>query len=233
MSIDPKNTTNPDWLHQYLAEFSTTEQPCLPPTGLFSNTGEINDSASQAPPLATLLFVDGLAGYPVASIQIDTIPESQALRMTGVLDTVPLKNTALLEPSSTECAERWYLKVDSGAVDGQMRIQAILYTGALIMPLKETYHLRLIRASDGALLINMTNTAWILGALSIPFKIDNHYWLRYPAVSSDGNGYRVLSEDIFQPPDTAHNAESHSEDRPVVNPTAVSTQTVNATGGTP
>jgi hypothetical protein len=191
-SVTPKNLTSPDWLSDHITKqnLDTGSGACEAPTGTFNNSGQSNKPETSHPTLAQLLFENGLAGYPVESVAISSQPNGD-LAVDGILGGVPLKMVKVVEyQQAKNCEARWPVKVPVDSIDGYGRTQALFYTGGLIVPLKEFNEINLIRAADGSLLIEVTNSAWILGALSIPFKVDNKYWMRFQHVENQ----RLLNE---------------------------------------
>lgn len=171
---------DPDWLTDYLASASTeAQQLCRPPIGTFYIYGQSSKQSLQHLSLADVLFEDKLAGFPVSAIQISQVPDSDNLQLRGVLDGVPLQQSTQIVANDAKCSQKWFLKVSTGAVDARLRTEAVLYTGALIFPLSETNHIHLASADDQSLILHVKSVAWVLGALSIPIKFEEEYWMRF------------------------------------------------------
>ena len=177
-----KLQVEPEWLLSYRGQ--PVGEICLPPVGRFESAGVASREGAAVIPLPGLLFDDGLAGYPVEQVEIKTDEQNGALQMRGVLAGVPLKNFRVLSVSQGRCEDHWSLVVDTGAVNASLRTAAVLYTGGLLMPLSEKFHIALIRAEDGALLVRVREVAWVLGAFAVPVRLEDEFWLRYPLSES-------------------------------------------------
>lgn len=179
-----------DWSRAPLAEAGDVLR-CPVPSGLFANEGQSSDPEVTPVPLAHLLFLDHLRGYPVEAVQLTLLDDSETLVARGVLAGVPLERSREIIPGDEDCDRRWQVHTDSGSVDPQLRTEAVLVTGGLLVPLNEIYQLSLERADDGALLVNLKWRAWVLGALLFPMRMDQQVWMRYPV-------YAAQDQDISQ-----------------------------------
>lgn len=177
------NTTSkilpsPDWLLEYNQQTLRAEAPCRPPIGTFFINGSSTDEQYNYR-LQEIVFADKLEGFPVEEVSIMEGVDSSELIITGILAGVPLKQAVRVKAGQGGCDSRWPLRVDTGAVGSTLRTESILWSGGLVLPLNEINYIHLLRADDGALIIHVRNKAWFLGALSVPFKIENEFWLRY------------------------------------------------------
>lgn len=161
-------------------------QRCPVPAGLFTNEGESSDTDVAPIPLAYLLFLDHLQGFPVEAVQLTAVDDAGTLRANGVLEGVPLDISREIKPQAEDCASRWQVETDSGAVDAQLRTEAVLVTSGVFIPLSEVYRLTLELADDGALLVNLRWRGWVLGALLFPVRVDQQVWMRYPVYTVPG-----------------------------------------------
>lgn len=177
----------PQWLTEFSEFASTRGSRCPSPAGSYwVNGASSNDDFIHT--LNELLFEDKLAGYPVEQVRIVELPDGKGLGITGILAGVPLQQFTTVAPRAGECAKKWYLEVSTGEVDATLRTEAILWTAGLIIPLAETNPIYLFGAEDGALVLRVLNRAWILGALMVPFRVENEYWLRFANAGAGASG---------------------------------------------
>ncbi len=171
--------TLPPWLAQHLKAAHPTDELCPLPTGTFLVKG--TSSNPDFPyDLDDLLFEDKLAGYPVYRILISEGKPNRSLVITGILAGYPLeKFQKIIEAKGLNCNEKWSFDISTGAINSTVRSDFIVKTAALIIPLSEKNYLQLHKAKDGALLVRVKSVSWVLGALSIPFKMEEEFWIRY------------------------------------------------------
>jgi hypothetical protein len=171
--------SSPVYPEEWFAPVESSVSSCAIPVGLFSNQGISNDLEFSAPPLATILFDDKLAGFPVESIRISRSPDREQLIFRGVLAGVPLKQHSAIKVKNKDCETSWGGVTDTGEVGATLRTGAILYTGGALIPLSEKYKYSLQLLQDGALLIHLEINSKVLGALVMPLSFSKKYWLRY------------------------------------------------------
>jgi hypothetical protein len=157
------------------------QDECLAPVGDFSNIGIGDDPDQPAPTLASILFEDQLRGFPVESIAFSLAANGQAMLLDGVLDGVPLDRPVQVANSEGSCQSRWRRSFQTQTVNSTLVTESVLWTGGMIIPVREINHVTLMLAADGALLAELQVNSWILGAL-IPVKLKNTYWLRYEPI---------------------------------------------------
>lgn len=169
-----------DWSRAPLVDAGDAHR-CPIPAGLFANEGQSSDPDTAPIPLAHLLFLDHLRGFPVEAIRLSILNDSETLLAQGILAGVPLESSREIIPEAEDCDSRWQVSTDSGAVDPQLRTEAVILTGGLLVPLSEIYRVSLEPSSDGALLVHLKWRAWVLGALLFPVRVNQQLWMRYPA----------------------------------------------------
>ncbi|MDA0272588.1 MAG: hypothetical protein O3C68_04985 [Proteobacteria bacterium] len=159
-----------------------TRDHCPAPVGVFSNSGTSNKPDEQIPTLASILFESQLQGFPVESVSFAMESGGELISVDGVLEGVPLNKPVQVTANGKSCATRWRRSSDTKTVNAGVVSQSVMWTGGLIIPIRETNHVTLLLAADGALLVNLDVAVWILGAL-MPVKITHTYWLRFELVS--------------------------------------------------
>ena len=165
--------------NHWLVPRGIDEGPCSPPVGLFSNQGEHSIAGQEAPALASILFEDKLAGYPVESIRFELIDDGAVLRLAGVLEGVDLKQKRNIPVDLLDCERQAVGETSVGSVDATLKTEAVLYTGGFLFPLSDRYHFSLMQLEDGALLVHVVQRSRLVGAFFVPFTLNDEFWLRY------------------------------------------------------